>query len=315
MSTSSASPRCSTAWALPAPDWDQPIFQLSGGQKTRALLARLLLERPDLLILDEPTNHLDFQAVEWLEGLLRMWEGALLIVSHDRYFLDNVVNRIWEMGPAGFEVYSGNYSAYVRQRQERWERREIEFTADQRALPGRTRLHQAQHRPGRHQEPGRRPPAPPHPRGARGGGGRAGPAPHQELGPGHGRGGHLRGQVGRAGCRGCHQVPAQPGHSPAPAEPEAQDHACAAATWCCAPASWPSAIRGRRSSPPTRSCWSATSARRSSAPTAAARPPSCARSWASRQPLRGELRFGASLKIGYFSQAHEGLDLNNTVLG
>ena len=110
-------------------DRDQPIFQLSGGQKTRALLARLLLERPDLLILDEPTNHLDFQAVEWLEGLLRMWEGALLIVSHDRYFLDNVVNRIWEMGPAVFEVYSGNYSAYLRQRQERWERRETEFAA------------------------------------------------------------------------------------------------------------------------------------------------------------------------------------------
>ena len=72
-------------------DWDQPLGQLSGGQKTRALLARLLLERPDLLILDEPTNHLDFQAVEWLEGLLKTWDGALLVVSHDRYFLDNVV--------------------------------------------------------------------------------------------------------------------------------------------------------------------------------------------------------------------------------
>ena len=110
-------------------DWDQPLGQLSGGQKTRALLARLLLERPDLLILDEPTNHLDFQAVEWLEGLLNTWDGALLVVSHDRYFLDNVVNRIWEMGPAGFEAYTGNYSAYLRQRQERWERRETEFAA------------------------------------------------------------------------------------------------------------------------------------------------------------------------------------------
>ncbi|MBK8046067.1 MAG: ABC-F family ATP-binding cassette domain-containing protein [Anaerolineales bacterium] len=110
-------------------EWDQPLFQLSGGQKTRALLARLLLERPDLLILDEPTNHLDFQAVEWLEGMLRTWDGALLIVSHDRYFLDNVVNQIWEMGPAGFESYRGNYSAYVLQRQQRWERRETEFAA------------------------------------------------------------------------------------------------------------------------------------------------------------------------------------------
>ena len=110
-------------------EWELQISVLSGGQKTRALLARLLLEKPDLLILDEPTNHLDVQAVEWLEGMLRTWEGALLIVSHDRYFLDNVVNRIWEMGPAGFESYHGNYSHYVRQRQERWERREIEFNA------------------------------------------------------------------------------------------------------------------------------------------------------------------------------------------
>ena len=116
-------------------EWDQPLALLSGGQKTRALLARLLLEKPDLLILDEPTNHLDVQAVEWLEGMLRTWDGALLIVSHDRYFLDNVVNRIWEMGPAGFESYNGNYSAYVRQRQERWERRETEFnTVKQRFL-------------------------------------------------------------------------------------------------------------------------------------------------------------------------------------
>lgn len=110
-------------------DWNLKISVLSGGQKTRALLARLLLERPDLLILDEPTNHLDVQAVEWLESMLKTWDGALLIVSHDRYFLDNVVNHIWEMGAAGFESYRGNYSAYVRQRQDRWERRETEFAA------------------------------------------------------------------------------------------------------------------------------------------------------------------------------------------
>ena len=110
-------------------EWNLSIDILSGGQKTRALLARLLLERPDLLILDEPTNHLDVQAVEWLEGMLRTWDGALLIVSHDRYFLDNVVNRIWEMGPSGFESYHGNYSHYLRQRQDRWERRETEFNA------------------------------------------------------------------------------------------------------------------------------------------------------------------------------------------
>ena len=104
-----------------------PLNHLSGGQKTRALLARLLLEKPDLLILDEPTNHLDIEAVQWLEGTLKSWEGAVLIVSHDRYFLDTVVNRIWEMNRDMMEVYRGNYSHYVQQRQERWERRQTEF--------------------------------------------------------------------------------------------------------------------------------------------------------------------------------------------
>jgi ATP-binding cassette subfamily F protein 3 len=100
---------------------------LSGGQKTRALLARLLLLRPDLLILDEPTNHLDVEAIEWLEGMLKTWDGAILVVSHDRYFLDTVINTVWEMGASIIETYRGNYSAYVQQRQERWERREEEF--------------------------------------------------------------------------------------------------------------------------------------------------------------------------------------------
>lgn len=101
--------------------WDMPLKLLSGGQKTRALLARLLLEKPDLLILDEPTNHLDVEAIEWLENTLKMWEGAVLIVSHDRYFLDKVVNRIWEMSRTAIEDYRGNYTAYLQQRQDRWE--------------------------------------------------------------------------------------------------------------------------------------------------------------------------------------------------
>ena len=102
-------------------NWHMPISHLSGGQKTRALLARLLLEKPDLLLLDEPTNHLDIEAVEWLEHTLQEWQGAVLIVSHDRYFLDNVVTTIWEMNRGGIEVYPGNYSAYLLQREERWE--------------------------------------------------------------------------------------------------------------------------------------------------------------------------------------------------
>jgi ATP-binding cassette, subfamily F, member 3 len=104
-----------------------PLAHCSGGQKTRALLARLLLEKPDLLVLDEPTNHLDIEAVAWLEGTLQRWDGALLVVSHDRYFLDQVINVIWEMGQRGLEVYRGNYSAYLRQRDERWALRAKEF--------------------------------------------------------------------------------------------------------------------------------------------------------------------------------------------
>jgi ATP-binding cassette subfamily F protein 3 len=109
---------------FPRTQWETPLNTLSGGQKTRVLLARLLLEAPDLLILDEPTNHLDIQAVEWLESTLRTWKGALLLVSHDRYFLDRVVDRVWEMSREAIESYRGNYSAYVTQRQERWERRQ-----------------------------------------------------------------------------------------------------------------------------------------------------------------------------------------------
>jgi len=105
-----------------AEQWDTPIGYLSGGQKTRALLARLLLEQPSFLMLDEPTNHLDMQATQWLERTLQAWKGALLIASHDRYFLDNVVNRVWEMSSHHIESYRGNYTAYVQQREERWER-------------------------------------------------------------------------------------------------------------------------------------------------------------------------------------------------
>ncbi len=109
--------------------WSMPLHHLSGGQKTRALLARLLLEEPDLLILDEPTNHLDVQAIEWLESTLKTWDGALLIVSHDRYFLDSVAGSIWEMSEAGIETYRGNYTAYLNQRAERWERKQKEYEA------------------------------------------------------------------------------------------------------------------------------------------------------------------------------------------
>ncbi len=114
--------------------WQMPLQHLSGGQKTRALLARLLLEQPDLLMLDEPTNHLDIEAVEWLENTLREWQGAVLITSHDRYFLDGTVNTIWEMTPVGIQVYAGNYSAYLQQRFQRWEYYERTFKEEKERL-------------------------------------------------------------------------------------------------------------------------------------------------------------------------------------
>ncbi len=115
-------------------DYQRPISQLSGGQRTRLVLARLLLSNPDLLVLDEPTNHLDIQAVEWLEGYLSQWAGAVLIVSHDRYFLDQVVDRVWEMRSDGLEEYRGNYTAYVQQRQERWSLRQKLFDSEKERL-------------------------------------------------------------------------------------------------------------------------------------------------------------------------------------
>jgi ATP-binding cassette subfamily F protein 3 len=109
----------------------RPLARLSGGQKTRALLARLLLEAPDLLALDEPTNHLDIETVEWLEGYLNEFDGAVLVVSHDRYFMDAVASSIWELDFGTLETYRGTYSHYVRQREERHARRFKEYEAQQ----------------------------------------------------------------------------------------------------------------------------------------------------------------------------------------
>ncbi|MCJ7432710.1 MAG: ABC-F family ATP-binding cassette domain-containing protein [Anaerolineales bacterium] len=115
-------------------DYMLSLDHLSGGQRTRAFLARILLEDPDLLLLDEPTNHLDIRAVEWLEGYLSQWDGAAVIVSHDRYFLDKACNAILEMHPGAFELYRGNYSAYLHQRQERAERRQETFESEKEKL-------------------------------------------------------------------------------------------------------------------------------------------------------------------------------------
>ena len=108
-----------------------PLTQLSGGQKTRAVLARLLLEAPDLLALDEPTNHLDIDAIEWLEGYLKTFEGAVLAISHDRYFIDAFASTVWELEFGRVEIYRANYTQYLQQREERRERRRKEYEAQQ----------------------------------------------------------------------------------------------------------------------------------------------------------------------------------------
>lgn len=100
-------------------DYDRKISSLSGGQKTRLALAKLLLEQRDLLILDEPTNHLDIDTLTWLEGYVQNYKGALLIVSHDRYFLDRIVNEVYEISHHHNSYYKGNYSAYIDQKAER----------------------------------------------------------------------------------------------------------------------------------------------------------------------------------------------------
>lgn len=97
-------------------DFDKEVNILSGGQKSRLSLAKLLLEKPDLLLLDEPTNHLDIDAIGWLEKFLKDYKGAVLIISHDRYFLDNVVNRIFYLENKTIKVYNTNYSRFMEQR-------------------------------------------------------------------------------------------------------------------------------------------------------------------------------------------------------
>lgn len=98
-------------------DYDRPVQSLSGGQKTRLALAQLLLKDYDLLILDEPTNHLDMATLAWLEDYLQSYKGALLIVSHDRYFLDKVVNQVFELRHHQLHIYKGNYSFYTKEKQ------------------------------------------------------------------------------------------------------------------------------------------------------------------------------------------------------
>ncbi|MDW0110473.1 ABC-F family ATP-binding cassette domain-containing protein [Sporosarcina aquimarina] len=103
-------------------DYEKPVDLLSGGQKTRLALAKMLLSKPDLLILDEPTNHLDIETLSWLETYLKSYEGALLIVSHDRYFLDQVVTLVYEVSRRKVSRFTGNYSAYLDEKAKNYEK-------------------------------------------------------------------------------------------------------------------------------------------------------------------------------------------------
>lgn len=100
---------------------DKKVSELSGGQQKRLGLAQVLIQSPDLLLLDEPTNHLDYQTIQWLEDYLTHYQGALIVITHDRYFLDRVTNRIFELSDGKLYEYTGNYQSYLLQRSEREE--------------------------------------------------------------------------------------------------------------------------------------------------------------------------------------------------
>ena len=112
-------------------DYNTKIFSLSGGQKTRLALGKLLLTKPDILILDEPTNHLDIDTLSWLEQYLQGYDGAILIVSHDRYFLDKVVNQVYEISRKEISKFPGNYSSYLDKKAANYEREMKQFEKQQ----------------------------------------------------------------------------------------------------------------------------------------------------------------------------------------
>ena len=112
-------------------DHQTKISSLSGGQKTRLALGKLLLSKPDILILDEPTNHLDIDTLSWLEQYLQGYDGALLIVSHDRYFLDKVVNQVYEISRKQITKFPGNYSFYLDMKAANYEREMKQFEKQQ----------------------------------------------------------------------------------------------------------------------------------------------------------------------------------------
>ncbi|HEX8484933.1 energy-dependent translational throttle protein EttA [Sphingomonas sp.] len=120
--------------ALRCPPGDADVSKLSGGEKRRVALCKLLLEKPDILLLDEPTNHLDAESVAWLENYLKEYAGNVILVTHDRYFLDNVVNWVLELDRGRYYTYESNYSGYLEKKAKRLEQEEREEQGKQRAI-------------------------------------------------------------------------------------------------------------------------------------------------------------------------------------
>lgn len=117
-------------------DLKRPIGSFSGGQQTKVAFVKLLLSRPDIMLLDEPTNHLDMPTIEWLEGYLKNYNKAVVIVSHDRMFLDHVIDVTYEIEYHRIKRYPGNYTSFIRQKEEAALKQEKDYEAQQKKSGG-----------------------------------------------------------------------------------------------------------------------------------------------------------------------------------
>ena len=133
--------------------YDQPSRTLSGGQRSRMMLAQLLLKKPGLLLLDEPTNHLDMDAVQWLEGYLKSWHGAVALVSHDRWLLDQLCTHTAELHGGKVDMYHGGYSSFITQRQEKRRLQRKAYETNQREIKRQQKVVQQYYDWGRQNKP------------------------------------------------------------------------------------------------------------------------------------------------------------------